>query len=87
MSLGQTLCALKCFTTSIRRPSNEELTFSFVETFSPVKVVRHCIRPQCFSLLPNVWIVFKIYFAILHKIVAINNVQQSIRLNKQKEKN
>ena len=30
--------------------------------------------------------VFKIYFAILHKIVARNNVQQSIRLNKQKEK-
>ena len=30
----------------------------------------------------------KIFFvAILHKIVAINNVQQSIRLNKQKEKN
>ena len=29
---------------------------------------------------------FKIYFAILHKIVARNNVQQSIRLNKQKEK-
>ena len=40
-----------------------------------------------FILLPNVWVVFEIYFAILHKIVAINNVQQSIRLNKQKEKN
>ena len=43
-------------------------------------------RRQCFILLPNVWAVFKIYFAILHKIVAINNVQQSIRLNKQREK-
>ena len=31
-------------------------------------------------------VVFKIYFAFLHKIVARNNVQQSIRLNKQKEK-
>ena len=50
-------------------------------------MVRQCIRRQCFILLPNVWVVFKIYFAILHKIVEINNVQQSIRLNKQKEKN
>ena len=49
-------------------------------------MVRHCIRRQCFILLPNVWVVFKIYFAILHKIVAISNIQQSIRLNKQKEK-
>ena len=49
-------------------------------------MVHHCIRRQCFILLPNVWVVFKIYFAILHKIVAINNVQQSIRLNKQNEK-
>ena len=50
-------------------------------------MVRHCIRHQCFISLPNVWVVFKIYFAILHKIVAINNIQQSIRLNKQREKN
>ena len=35
---------------------------------------------------PGWQVVFKIYFAILHKIVAINNVQQSIRLNTQKEK-
>ena len=35
-------------------------------------------------LLPNVWVVFKIYFAILHSIVARNNIQQSIRLNNQK---
>ena len=49
-------------------------------------MVRHCIRRQCFILLPNVWVVFKIYFAILHKIVARNNVQQSIRLNKRKRK-
>ena len=42
-------------------------------------MVRHCIRRQCFILLPNVWVVFKINFAILHKIVAINNVQQSIK--------
>ena len=48
-------------------------------------MVHHCIRRQCFILLPNVWVVFKIYFAILHKIVAINNIQ-SIRLNKQNEK-
>ena len=54
---------------------------------SGAAVVRHCIRRQYFILLPNVWVVFKIYFAILHKIVAINNVQQRIRLNKQKEKN
>ena len=70
--------------TSIGRQCSEEWTFSFVET-TPVTVVRHCIRHQCFILLPNVWVVFKIYCAILHKIVAINNVQQCIRLNKQKE--
>ena len=73
---------LHIFMTS--RQSSEELTFSFVKTL--VTVVRHCIRRQCFILLPNVWVVFKIYFAILHKIVAVNNVQHSIRLNKQKEK-
>ena len=38
-------------------------------------------------LLPNVWVVYKIYFPILNKTVAINNMQQRIRLNKQKEKN
>ena len=32
MSLDQTLCVLKCFMTSIRRQSSEELTFSFIET-------------------------------------------------------
>ena len=51
---------------------------------TPVTVVHHCIRCQCFILLPNVWVVFKIYFAILHNIVARNNVQHCIRLNKQK---
>ena len=70
--LGWTLCVLKCFVTSIRRQCSEELTLSFVENFTPVTVVRHCIRCQCFILPPNVWVVFKIYFAILHKIVAIN---------------
>ena len=63
------------------------MDFFFCRNFTPVTVVRHCIRRQCFILLPNVWVVFKIYFAILHKIVAINNVQQSIRLKKQKEQN
>ena len=58
--------------------SGEELTFSFVETLLHVTVVRHYIRRQCFILLPNIWVVFKIYFAIPHKIVAINNIQQSI---------
>ena len=48
-------------------------------------MVRHCIRRLCFILLPNVWVVFKKYFAILHNIVARNNVQHCIRLNKQKE--
>ena len=48
-------------------------------------MVRHCIRRQCFILLPNVWVVFKIYFAILHKIVAINNVQQRIKQAKGKK--
>ena len=71
--------------TSIRRQSSEELTL-FCQNFTPVTVVHHCIRHQCFILLPDVWVVFKIYFAILHKIVARNNIQQSIRLNKQKEK-
>ena len=60
--------------------------FLFRQNFTPVTVVRQCIRRQCFILLPNVWVVKKIHFAILHKIVAINNVQQCIRLNKQKEK-
>ena len=32
MCLNQTLCVLKCFMTSIRRQSSEELTFSFVKT-------------------------------------------------------
>ena len=32
MSFDRTLCVLKCFMTSIRRQSSEELTFSFVET-------------------------------------------------------
>ena len=54
--------------------------------FTPVTVVHHCIRRQCFVLLPNVWVVFKIYFVILHNIVTRNNVQQRIRLNKQKKK-
>ena len=50
-------------------------------------MVCHCIKRQCFILQPNIWVVIKIYFAILHKKkIAINNVQQSIRLNKQKEK-
>ena len=49
-------------------------------------MVRHGIRCNCFILLPNVWVVFKIYFATLHKIVARSNIQQSIRLNKQKGK-
>ena len=49
-------------------------------------MVHHCIRRQCFILLPNVWVVFKIYFAILHKIVAINNVQQSIKQAKGEKK-
>ena len=49
-------------------------------------MVHHCIRRRCFILLPNVWVVFKIYFAILHKIVAINNVQQSIKQKKRKKR-
>ena len=44
-----------------------------------------CVTASGANVLPpNVWVVFKIYFAILHTIVAISNVQQSIRLNKQK---
>ena len=84
MSLDRTLCVLKCFMTSIRRQSSEELTFSFIETLL-VTVVCHCIRRQCFILLPNVWVVFKIYFAILYKIVARNNIQQSIKQAKGKK--
>ena len=38
-------------------------------------MVHHCIRQQCFILLPNDGVVFKICFAILHNIVARNNVQ------------
>ena len=56
--------------------------FLFCWNSTPVTVVCHCIRCQCFILLPNVWIVFKIYFAILHNTVARNNVQHCIRLNK-----
>ena len=59
--------------------------FLFHWNFTPVTVVHHCIRCQCFILLPNVWVVFKINFAILHKIVAINNVQQSIKQAKGKK--
>ena len=32
MSLDQMLCVLKCFMTSIRRQSSEDLTFSFAKT-------------------------------------------------------
>ena len=66
---------LKCFMTSIHRQSSEKLTFSFVKTLPPVTVVCQCIRYQCFILLPNDWVVFKICFAILHNIVARNNIQ------------
>ena len=59
--------------------------FLFHRNFTPVTVVHYCIRHQCFILLPNVWVVFKIYFAIPHKIVAINNVQQSIKQAKGKK--
>ena len=59
--------------------------FLFHQNFTPVTVLCHCIRRQCFTLLPNVWVVLKIYFAILHKIVTINNVQQSIKQAKGKE--
>ena len=34
--------------------------------FTPVTVVHYCIRHKCFILLPNVWVVFKIYFAIVY---------------------
>ena len=87
MSPDRMLHVLKCFMTSIHKQSSKDLTFSFADTLpQSVTVVCHCIRRQCFILLPNVWVVFKIYFAILHNIVARNNVQHSIRLNKQKEK-
>ena len=72
--------------TSIRRQSSEERTFSFVETLLQSLWYVTASGANVLFLLPNVWVVFKIYFAILHKIVAINNVQQSIRLNKQKGK-
>ena len=51
-----------------------------------VTVVRHCIRHQCFVLLPNVWVVLKTCFTILHNIVARNNVQHSMKQAKGKEK-
>ena len=60
--------------------------FFFHWNFTPVTVVHYCIRCQYFILLPNVWVFFKIYFAILHNSVARNNIQQSIRLNKQKKR-
>ena len=41
-----------------------------------------CFTAKCLGSL--IFIYF--FFTILHKIVAINNVQQCIRLNKQKEK-
>ena len=86
MSLHRTLHVLKCFMTSIHRQSSEDLTFSFTETLSQsLTVVHQCIRRHCLILPPNVWVVFKIYFAILHNIVARNNVQHCMRLNKQKE--
>ena len=84
MSLDRKLHVLKCFMTSIRRQSSEDLTFSFAETLPvTVGVVRHCIRHQCFILLPNVQVVFKIlyilpYFIIIN-IVARNNVQHCIK--------
>ena len=82
MSVSQTLCVLKCFMTSIHRQSSEELTFSFVITL--LQSLWYVTASG--ANVPNVWAVFKIYFAIFHKFFAINNVQQSIRLNKQKGK-
>ena len=68
------------------RQSSEELTFSFIKPlFQSLWYVTASGANVLFILLPSVWVVFEIYFAILHKTVAINNVQQSIRLNKQKE--
>ena len=64
---------------------SEERTFSFVETL--LQLLWSATASGTNVLLPNVWVVFKKYFAILHKIVAINNIQQCFRLNKQKEKN
>ena len=61
------------------RQSSEELTFSFVETLLQSLCYVTSSGANVLFLLPNVWVVFKIYFAILHKIVAINNVQQSIK--------
>ena len=49
-------------------------------------MVRHCIRRQCFTA-KCLGSLKKKFFAILHKIVAINNVQQRIRLNEQNGKN
>ena len=82
MFLDRMLCVSKCFMTSIRRQSSEELTFSFVETL--LQSLWYITASGTNVLF--CWVVFKIYFAILHKIVARNNIQQSIRLNKQKGK-
>ena len=51
-----------------------------------VTVVCHSIWHQCFVLLPNVLIVSQTCFAILHNIVARNNIQHSTKQAKGKEK-
>ena len=59
---------------------------SLLPDFTPVTVVHHCIRHQCFILLANVCVVSKIHFAILHNFIVVRNtIQHCIRLNKQKE--
>ena len=65
--------------------SNEELSLSSKLYSSHCGTSLHQ-APMFHFTVSFFWVVFKIYFAILHKIVAINNVQQSIRLNKQKDK-
>ena len=70
--------------TSICRRCSEELTFSLVKTL--LQSLWY-ITASGANVLFYCWVVFKIYFAILLKIVAVNNIQQSIKQAKQKLKN
>ena len=86
MSLNWMLCVLKCFMTSIRRQSSEDPWPSLSLKFYPSHCGTSLHQAPMFYFTAKCLVVFKIYFAILHNIVARNNVQRRIRLNKQKKK-
>ena len=80
------LCATPAGTYQVQSPGFPKIIYWSILQWKQYDAVCHCIRHQCFVLLPNVWVVLKTCFAFLHNIVARNNVQHSIKQTKGKEK-